>query len=312
MDLYFRKYFWTATAAFTLAAAFLSARIVNTLLGAAIVPPATSLLAPAHPGGQRPQAETHPDPDPHRVASLFGVKLPESTSEQAAAEPALKANDYNAEPVKTTLRAVLMGTIVATPDQYSLAVITNDEIKETKVYGVGDKLMNVAVVLTVERHRVIVFNESEHHREYIDDTPGTGQSLATVAPLNVTGVPPPGGPLAAASGIKETAPNNYAVPRKEIDNAIANMSDLATKARIVPSFKNGVSNGFKLFSIMPDSLYAKIGIQNGDVIKKINGYDMNSPEKAMEIYTKLLNATHVDVEIERHGDTLRKNYAIDN
>ena len=44
------------------------------------------------------------------------------------------------------------------------------------------------------------------------------------------------------------------------------------QARIVPSFKDGVAQGFKLFSIRPDSIYSKIGIQNGDVIKRISFY----------------------------------------
>ena len=78
--------------------------------------------------------------------------------------------------------------------------------------------------------------------------------------------------------------------KSTVNAALTDLSQLATQARIVPSFKNGVANGFKLFSIVPDSLYAKIGIQNGDVIRRINGYEMNSPDKALEIYQKLRDA----------------------
>jgi general secretion pathway protein C len=72
-----------------------------------------------------------------------------------------------------------------------------------------------------------------------------------------------------------------------------------------------VANGFKLFSIVPDSLYSKIGIQNGDVIRRINGYEMNSPDKALEVYQKLRDANRIEVELERRGDTIRKQYAIE-
>ncbi len=82
------------------------------------------------------------------------------------------------------------------------------------------------------------------------------------------------------------------------------------QARIVPSFKNGQANGFKLFSIRPDSLYSKIGIQNGDVIQRINGYDMNSPDKALEAYTKLRNAGALDLTVERNGQSTSYHYAI--
>jgi general secretion pathway protein C len=82
------------------------------------------------------------------------------------------------------------------------------------------------------------------------------------------------------------------------------------QARIVPAFKDGQSEGFKLFSIRPDSIYTKIGVQNGDVIKRINGYDLNSPEKALEIYSKLKEASRIDIEIDRNGTSLSKTYTI--
>ncbi len=99
-------------------------------------------------------------------------------------------------------------------------------------------------------------------------------------------------------------------PRTELDKALANLNDLAMQARIVPAFKDGQAEGFKLFSIRPDSLYSKIGIVNGDVIKRINGFDMNSPEKALEIYTKLKDANRIDVEIDRNGTSVRKTYNV--
>ncbi len=82
------------------------------------------------------------------------------------------------------------------------------------------------------------------------------------------------------------------------------------QARIVPAFKDGVATGFKLFSIRPDSLYTKIGIQNGDVIKRINGFDINSPDKALEVYTKLKESNRIEIEIDRNGANVRKTYNV--
>jgi general secretion pathway protein C len=38
---------------------------------------------------------------------------------------------------------------------------------------------------------------------------------------------------------------------------------------------------------------------------------MNSPDKALEIYSKLRDANRIEIEIERRGDTLRKSYSIE-
>ena len=95
-----------------------------------------------------------------------------------------------------------------------------------------------------------------------------------------------------------------------IDSTFSNLNTIATQARIVPSFKNGVANGFKLFSIQPGSLYASIGIENGDVIQRVNGYEINSPEKALELYQRLQQSQHVSIELGRGGQAIRKEYNI--
>ena len=88
------------------------------------------------------------------------------------------------------------------------------------------------------------------------------------------------------------------------------MNQIMQDARVVPSYQNGKSNGFKLFSIKPDSLYSKIGLQNGDVISKINGYEMTSPDKALEIYAKLKDAQSIQVDLKRRGRDMNMNYSV--
>jgi len=116
--------------------------------------------------------------------------------------------------------------------------------------------------------------------------------------------------VALGQGVKQLSDNDYEIPRAEIDRTLSNLNDVAMQARIVPAFKDGQAQGFKLFSIRPDSIYTKIGIQNGDVIKRINGYDLNSPEKALEIYSKLKEAGRIDIEVERNGAAVRKTYNV--
>jgi general secretion pathway protein C len=112
------------------------------------------------------------------------------------------------------------------------------------------------------------------------------------------------------TGVTKLSPTDYKVERAEVDRALSNLNEVATQARMVPSLKNGKPNGFKVFSIKPGSIYSKIGLQNGDVIQKINGYDLNSPDRALEIYTKLRDATSLSIELQRGGNTQTMNYAI--
>ena len=56
--------------------------------------------------------------------------------------------------------------------------------------------------------------------------------------------------------------------------------------------------------------FGLIGLQNGDVISAINGLEMTSPDKALEVYTKLKSASHLSVGLERNGQKITKDYSI--
>ncbi len=87
-----------------------------------------------------------------------------------------------------------------------------------------------------------------------------------------------------------------------VRDALADANCLATEARLVPSFKDGKSQGFKLFAIRPGSLYELLGFKNGDVVSAVNELQLNSPDKALEAYSKLRTATELRFAIERFGE----------
>lgn len=79
------------------------------------------------------------------------------------------------------------------------------------------------------------------------------------------------------------------------------MKDLAEQARIVPSFANGTANGFKLFSIRPDSIYTACGFQNGDVVTAVNGMRIASPEEALDAYAAAKRSDRLRISVLRAG-----------
>ncbi len=313
VELLFKRHFWIVHLIFIFLVAVLIARTGNAFVEAAITPLPGGR---ARPGPARPLVvEPPPTLNLERVAKLTG--LPNPPPEPLVKEPETPTVDLDAPPVKCNLRVKLLGTLVSdAKPEWSVASIQDVVTLKTQTYMVGDKVQT-AEVLVIERERVIVLNNNR--REYIDGTPGDGTSVAAVAPpppqmiaaapvKQINDAPPPA--IGLGGSIKQLTENDYEVPRAEIDKTLSNLNDVAMQARIVPAFKDGVAQGFKLFSIRPDSIYSKIGIQNGDVIKRINGYDLNSPEKALEIYSKLKEASRIDIEVERNGSTVRKTYNV--
>jgi general secretion pathway protein C len=303
MELFFRKYFWTVNLVFILLVALLGARTVNLFVESALTPvPSGQVSAPQ-------KAKTHEvlaSLDLKRLSDLTGVAVPEP--DPIVAEPTAPVVDPNAAPVKSGMRVKLLGTLVASDKLWSVSSIQDMTNQRSTTYMVGDRIQG-AEVLDIERSRVIILNNGR--KEFIDNQPGDGSgAVAAYTPPVPAGpaVQPPGNGL--GNGIRAVSENDYEVPRTEIDRTLANLNDVAMQARIVPAFKDGQAQGFKLFSIRPDSIYSKIGVQNGDVIKRINGFELNSPEKALEVYTKLKEASRIEIELERNGSSIRKNYTI--
>jgi general secretion pathway protein C len=101
--------------------------------------------------------------------------------------------------------------------------------------------------------------------------------------------------------IKKVGPNEFNVERSAVDMILENQAELMKSARIVPEKEGDKVVGVRLFGVRPDSLLGTLGIENGDRLSAINGFDITDPQKALEAYTKLRTADHLTVSVNRHG-----------
>lgn len=156
------------------------------------------------------------------------------------------------------------------------------------------------------------FYESRRLRAQLEETRiGLPGNLPLSSSSASTPSPPPRAPLDYSAWDALPKGEPIEIDGALIDATLANLSELAPMARIVPAFENGRSVGFKLFSIKPTSLYATMmKLQNGDVVRRINGFELLSPESGLEIYTKLKDASAVRVDVQRRGEPIRLDYVI--
>jgi general secretion pathway protein C len=110
-----------------------------------------------------------------------------------------------------------------------------------------------------------------------------------------------GVPDEIAKGIHKKGENEFDVERRVVDSILENQADLMKSARIVPEKEGDKIVGIRLFGIRPDSLLGTLGLENGDRLQSINGFEMSDPQKALEAYSKLRTADHLTVAVNRHG-----------
>lgn len=99
--------------------------------------------------------------------------------------------------------------------------------------------------------------------------------------------------------VKQVAEAKHIVSRSFVEKAVGNANEILTQVRIKPHFVSGISQGYWVGNIQPGSIIEKMGLQNGDVIKKVNGQVLDSPEKIFQIYQKVQGTGVIAVEVER-------------
>jgi len=101
--------------------------------------------------------------------------------------------------------------------------------------------------------------------------------------------------------IRQTSANAFVVDRRELTGAADNMSALMTQLRAVAEERDGRPAGFRLFRIDDDSLFRRLGLQNGDVVQRVNGNAIADPSALLGFLGRLKTEPRVAVDIVRGG-----------
>lgn len=208
-------------------------------------------------------------------------------------------------PVPSQLPLSLVGTVVLSNPAKSIA---NIEVKsKNQVISVSPTkdIDGIAVLVRVERNKAVFRNSNNGRLEYID--------IKTANKLAFAGGAPGATPVARGTGeVKQIAPNKFKLSRDTITRHTQDLSKLLMQASSIPRRKsNGEIDCFILTSFQPDSIFADLGVQQGDCIKTVNGQNIDSPAKAMEMYQAFKNANSIKITVESDGRDIEKEYNIE-
>ncbi len=175
----------------------------------------------------------------------------------------------------------LRGTITG-PRELARAIIEKDGKQD--LYKLGDTIKG-ATIVAIYRNKVIM------------DVGGQEQML-------VVSEGPSGGTKTVSARVyrrykhRSSMSPGFADVMQHLDRYIG-------KARIVPYFKGGRPYGFRINNVAKNTQIYKLGVRSGDIIKSVNGMPIRTPEDAFKAYQDIKDATSMDVEVERRGNSLR-------
>jgi general secretion pathway protein C len=187
----------------------------------------------------------------------------------------------------SSLNLVLAGVIASGAGGYAL-ISVNGQSQEP--FAVGQTITGGAVLQAVYPDRVVIRRNGALESlllEGADNTP-MPQEVAMPAMNRTAGV--------SGEIVRETGGNQYTVARDQLA-AQMRTPDFLKQATLVPSS----GGGFLVRQIQPGSLYEKLGMRAGDIIKSVNGQPINSAEDAIRLYQQMPSISSVQMEITRGG-----------
>ena len=200
---------------------------------------------------------------------------------------------------QTDLNLKLWGTVTGVQGK-DRAVIEDTKKRTQNLYSDGDAIQGATVKLILREKVVLSVNGKDEILEMEKRESGRSSRRST------------SGPSPRASTSSPARAYKVKLKRSQIEDAMANMNELMNQIKIQPYIQNGEPDGLILSGIKPNSLFRKMGLRNGDIIKGVEGEKIQSMDDAINFYSKLKSADSAALQIRRRGQLRDILYNIEN
>ena len=196
-----------------------------------------------------------------------------------------KSEEFKTEDLEpTALNIELLGT-VSGDRRNAVAVIQEGAKRTQSLYKEGDSIED-ATIVKILRGKVVLRVGNNNQILKMEDKPRSSRSKQRKLP----GGPPRSRPERAIT-----------LDRSMVTESLGNISEIMSQIRIRPHYKDGKADGLMLSHVKPNTIFTKMRLRNGDVVQKINGKPIGSPDDIMGFYEELKSGSSVSVEITRRG-----------
>ena len=183
----------------------------------------------------------------------------------------------------------LWGTAVH-GDTPAFAIVEDQKTRAQGLYREGETISPGVTLAKVEWDRIII---DRHGRQETLLLPTDTTPPSSTRPAAPQLFQPYQG---QAGGIQQVSADSYNIDRTEVKQAMENLGDLFTKVRAIPyESDDGAVNGFRLFAIKAKSLIDRLGLKNGDIVRRVNGADIADPSTAFSLLRDLPGLSQISV-----------------
>lgn len=219
--------------------------------------------------------------------NLFGAQLTGDTQ---------LADTERDEPLAATkLPLRLLGTAAASREERSRAAIENEKTHQHMIVAVGDRIEGHARVRVtgIERARVILDNAGRPEELLLDEDGPRPRPVSKRQSRSAQRKPRKSKPQSVTERLQALSGKDGQA-----------LSRILSSARIVPHYVDGQMLGMKVDAIKANSIFEKIGFQNGDIITEVNGIVIDRLEATSAILDEFAEADSIVTAIRRGNESL--------
>src|SRR3990167_780237 len=100
---------------------------------------------------------------------------------------------------------------------------------------------------------------------------------------------------------KKVGEKEWVIDQRAVFKAMEDMSQVLTAARLTPNVIEGKVEGFRITEIKSRGIFDAIGLKNGDILIRVNNYDIDTPEKAIQVISGIKGESRVHLDLMRDG-----------
>ncbi len=192
----------------------------------------------------------------------------------------------------------LIATISGSP-AYSYAIFAAKGGKQ-EMFKIGESVFGAGVLAKVESHKVFIRQNNQLAEISMADM------FMITAP---SAGPPPDGP-GSSQFIETIGKGVFVIDQKAFQQLLDNPNHIMTDAWLTPHIVGNKQEGFVLKKVKKNGLHDSLGLKNGDILLRINNYNIANPENALRAFTALRGMDRVQFDIIRDGEKTTITYQI--
>ena len=213
------------------------------------------------------------------------------------------------EAIKSMLPFSCIGLIYAGDPHSGIAVMEDTAKHVANSFFVGDLLGADATVSEILSDRVIV--ERAGHREYFQlernlnlDKKRKKKGAGNSANQGFATEPPPDKYKEDGFERQGTASTVSTDFRTKL---LGDLSKVLQDAKAEPNLVGNELQGFRLTRIRKDSIFEKLGLQNDDIVREVNGSTLSDAAQSVKLLNSLRGESDVEFRVDRGGKQMTFN-----